>query len=357
MNIGVPKEIKNHEYRVALTPSGTEQLINSGHKVYIEKNAGIGSGFSDNQYTKAGGTILDTPKEIYHSSDIIIKIKEPQPQEYEFIQSKHIVFTYFHFAASQELISAMQKSKATCIAYETVRLENGELPLLAPMSQIAGRIATQQGAFFLEKPHGGKGQLIGGVPGSPKGKVVVIGAGEVGTQAALIAAGMQANVELLDINSSRLRALSNNLPANITPLVSSRNQILKSLSDADLVIGAVLVPGSKAPKIILEKDLEILEPGSVIVDVAIDQGGCFETSKPTTHENPVYKHKEILHYCVTNMPGAVPKTATHAITNVTLRYLLSIANNGLEKAFSSYPELKAGLSIQNGEIIDKNILQ
>ena len=356
MNIGVPKEIKNHEYRVALTPSGCRQLAKNGHTVYIQKDAGIGSGFTDQAYIDAGAKIAQTGKEVFDQAELIIKIKEPQEEEFEHIKDNHILFTYFHFAASKSLIQAMQNSKSTCIAYETVKLPNGELPLLAPMSQIAGRIATQQGAYFLEKPQGGKGQLMGGVPGSPRGKVVVIGAGEVGTQAALIAAGMQANVLLLDINPSRLRALSGSSPDNITPLVSTRAQILDALVGADLVIGAVLVPGAKAPKILLEEDLELLEAGSVLVDVAIDQGGCFETSKPTTHEHPVFTHKNILHYCVTNMPGAVPKTSTHAITSVTLPYIIQMANFGVESSINKYPELKEGLSIQNGEILDQNIL-
>lgn len=356
MIVGVPKEIKNHEYRVAITPDGCAVLSEKNITIYVETQAGKGSGFTDKQYESSGAIVLDSAKAVFERSDLIVKIKEPQESEYNLIQAKHTIFTYFHFAASEKLTQAMIDSGATCIAYETVSPATGILPLLAPMSQIAGRLATQQGAYFLEKPQGGKGQLLGGVPGSPRGKVVVIGAGVVGMQAAQIAAGMQANVELLDINSSHIRSIAEYLPQNITPLVSTRSQILKSIKNADLVIGAVLIPGAKAPKVLLKKDLKILEPGSVVVDVAIDQGGCFETSKATSHENPVYIIDNILHYCVANIPGAVPKTATHAITSVTLKYIESLALNGLHNSLENYPELEKGLTIQDKKIVNNSIL-
>lgn len=350
MIIGVPKEIKNNEYRVGVTPAGVKAFASKGHVVLVQKNAGEGSNFSDEQYLTAGAKLIDTAAEIYAQADMIVKVKEPLKAEYSLIRTGQILFTYFHFAASTELTQAMMDSKAICIAYETVEKEDRSLPLLIPMSEIAGRMSIQQGAKYLEKPLGGKGVLLGGVPGVEPGNVLVIGAGIVGLNAAMMAAGLGANVKIMDVNVERLRYLENFLPANINTVVSNEENIEKLLPTTDLVIGAVLVPGAVAPKIIRKEHLKLLAKGSVMVDVAIDQGGCFETSKVTTHSDPIYEVDGIIHYGVANIPGAVPSTSTRALTNVTLPYALQIANLGWEKALEANKDLKKGLNIAYGEI-------
>ena len=355
MIIGTPKEIKNHESRVGLNTASVGSLVDSGHKVYIEKNAGIKSGFSDEDYRKAGAEILSTAKEIYSKSELIVKVKEPQQEEFSLIQKNQTLFTYFHFSSSKKLTEAMMKSKATCIAYETVETNDKKLPLLTPMSEVAGRMAVQQGAKYLEKPQLGKGKLIGGVPGVAPAKVIIIGAGIVGTEAAKMAAGLGSQVILFDINLERLRYLSEVLPKNVIPLYSSREAIINHLSTCDVIIGSVLVPGAKAPKIITKKMLDEMESGTVLVDVAVDQGGCFETCKETTHQEPVYLIDGKVHYCVTNIPGAVPMTSTNALNNATLSYIQLIADLGWEKACKKNQALNRGLNMHDGKIVYKAV--
>ena len=355
MIIGTPKEIKNHESRVGLNTASVGSLVDSGHKVYIEKNAGIKSGFSDDDYKKAGAEILSTAKEIYSKSELIVKVKEPQEEECSLIQKNQTLFTYFHFSSSKSLTEAMIKSKATCIAYETVETSDKKLPLLTPMSEVAGRMAVQQGAKYLEKPQLGKGKLIGGVPGVAPAKVMIIGAGIVGTEAAKMAAGLGSQVILFDINLERLRYLSEVLPKNVIPLYSSREAIINHLSTCDVIIGSVLVPGAKAPKIITKKMLDKMESGTVLVDVAVDQGGCFETCKETTHQEPVYLIDGKVHYCVTNIPGAVPMTSTNALNNATLSYIQLIADLGWEKACKKNQALNRGLNMHDGRIVYKAV--
>ena len=355
MIIGTPKEIKNHESRVGLNTASVGSLVDSGHKVYIEKNAGIKSGFSDDDYKKAGAEILSTAKEIYSKSELIVKVKEPQKEEFILIQKNQTLFTYFHFSSSKSLTEAMMQSKATCIAYETVETSDKKLPLLTPMSEVAGRMAVQQGAKYLEKPQLGKGKLIGGVPGVAPAKVIIIGAGIVGTEAAKMAAGLGAQVILFDINLDRLRYLSEVLPKNVIPLYSSREAIINHLSTCDVIIGSVLVPGAKAPKIITKNMLDKMESGTVLVDVAVDQGGCFETCRETTHQEPVYLIDGKVHYCVTNIPGAVPMTSTNALNNATLSYIQLIANLGWEKACKKNQALNKGLNMHDGKIVYKAV--
>lgn len=355
MIIGTPKEIKNHESRVGLNTASVGSLVDSGHKVYIEKNAGIKSGFSDDDYKKAGAEILSTAKEIYSKSELIVKVKEPQKEEFILIQKNQTLFTYFHFSSSKSLTEAMMQSKATCIAYETVETSDKKLPLLTPMSEVAGRMAVQQGAKYLEKPQLGKGKLIGGVPGVAPAKVIIIGAGIVGTEAAKMAAGLGAQVILFDINLDRLRYLSEVLPKNVIPLYSSREAIINHLSTCDVIIGSVLVPGAKAPKIITKNMLDKMESGTVLVDVAVDQGGCFETCRETTHQEPVYLIDGKVHYCVTNIPGAVPMTSTNALNNATLSYIQLIANIGWEKACKKNQALNKGLNMHDGKIVYKAV--
>ena len=355
MIIGTPKEIKNHESRVGLNTASVGSLVDSGHKVYIEKNAGIKSGFSNEDYRKAGAEILSTAKEIYSKSELIVKVKEPQQEEFNLIQKNQTLFTYFHFSSSKKLTEAMMKSKATCIAYETVETNDKKLPLLTPMSEVAGRMAVQQGAKYLEKPQLGKGKLIGGVPGVAPAKVIIIGAGIVGTEAAKMAAGLGSQVILFDINLERLRYLSEVLPKNVIPLYSSREAIINHLSTCDVIIGSVLVPGAKAPKIITKKMLDEMESGTVLVDVAVDQGGCFETCKETTHQEPVYLIDGKVHYCVTNIPGAVPMTSTNALNNATLSYIQLIADLGWEKACKKNQALYKGLNMHDGKIVYKAV--
>ena len=326
-------------------------LTNQGHRVLLETRAGMGSGMSDEDYIVAGATIVASAEEVYAQADMIVKVKEPLASEYELIRAGQIVFTYFHFASSLELTEAMIKSKAICIAYETVEDKQGRLPLLTPMSEVAGRMSVQQGAKYLEKPQGGKGQLLGGVPGSAPAKVMIIGAGVVGTEAAKMAAGLGAKVLLLDINLDRLRYLSEILPPNVTPLYSSQESIAKNISDSDLIIGAVLIPGAKAPNIISRKMLQNMERGTVLVDVAVDQGGCFESCQPTTHEDPTYVVDGVVHYCVANIPGAVPMTATNALNNTTLPFVQLLADQGWREGCANNASLNQGLSIYDGKIV------
>jgi alanine dehydrogenase len=357
MKIGVPKEIKVQEYRVGLTPEGVDALSKQGHQIYLQSTAGEGSGFSDEAYKTAGATILDTAQQVYDIAEMIIKVKEPLAAEYPLIKSGQILFTYFHFAASKELTEAMIKSNSVCIAYETVELSDGSLPLLIPMSEVAGRMAINVGAYYLGKPFGGKGKLLGGVPGVKPAEVLIIGGGIVGTQAAKMAAGLGANVTIMDTNLTRLRYLSDVMPANVVTQYSTVMAIREKLPTTDLVIGAVLLPGARAPHLIKESDLKTMEAGSVIVDVAVDQGGCIETCHPTTHENPVFMVDNVLHYCVANMPGASPQTSTRGLTQATLPYALLIANKGWEKACTDNPALEKGLNICNGKILHKGVLE
>ena len=355
MRIGVPKEIKNNENRVGMTPSGVAELVKRGHKVTVQHTAGEGSGFSDEDYISAGAVIAPTIEETYATADMIVKVKEPIESEYPLVRKGQLVFTYFHFASDLELTKAMIASKGVCLAYETVQTKDGALPLLIPMSEVAGRMATINGAYFLQKTKGGKGKLICGVPGVKPVKVLVLGGGIVGQAAARVAAGMGANVVIADISLPRLRELSLSMPANVDTLYSSAHNIRKELPDTDIVIGSVLVPGDKAPHLITRDMLKLMEPGSVLVDVAIDQGGCFETSHPTTHSNPVYEVDGIIHYCVANIPGAVPNTSTFALTNATLKYVIALADKGWQKACEEDAALKAGLNIVEGEVVYKAV--
>jgi len=355
MKIGIPKEIKNNESRVALTPGGARTLVQNGHTVYIETHAGENSGFSDEQYTKAGALILATAEEVFSIAEMIMKVIEPIKSEYKLIKPNQLVFTYFHFASEKELTLAMMESGAVCLAYETVEKADRTLPLLIPMSEVAGRMSIQEGAKYLEKPKGGKGILLGGVPGVKPANVLVLGGGVVGTHAAIMAAGLGARVTIADISLPRLRYLSEIMPANVDTLMSSQHNIEELLPHIDLVIGAVLIPGAKAPHLITREMLKLMQPGSVLVDVAIDQGGCFETSHPTTHAEPVYNVDGILHYCVANIPGAVPFTSTLALTNATLPYAVHLANMGWEKACEKYDELQKGLNIVGGKVVCKAV--
>ncbi|HFB99904.1 MAG TPA: alanine dehydrogenase [Phaeodactylibacter sp.] len=355
MIIGVPKEIKNNENRVALTPAGALELIKRGHTVYVQSTAGVGSGFSDKAYKAVGAKITRTIESTYKKAKMIMKVKEPIQSEYKLIRADHLVFTYFHFASYKPLTMAMLKSKATCLAYETVELPNRTLPLLVPMSEVAGRMATQEGAKYLEKPMGGLGILLGGVPGVQPAKVMVLGGGVVGTQAAKIAAGFGATVAILDISLERLRYLSDTMPANVETIHSNEYMIRKLVKSSDLIIGAVLIPGAKAPNLITRDMLKTMRPGTVLVDVAVDQGGCIETCKPTTHDNPTFKVDGVVHYCVANMPGAVPYTSTIALTNATLPYAIKLAGMGWKKACSSDNSLKLGLNVIDGKIVYKGV--
>lgn len=350
MIIGIPKEIKNNESRVAATPAGVKELVGHGHKVFVQMSAGAGSGFSDSEYVAAGAEILPSIEDIYATADMIIKVKEPIEPEYRLVRKGQVVFTYFHFACDRELTDAMLASSAVCIAYETVQLPDHTLPLLVPMSEVAGRMSVQEGARFLEKPQGGKGKLLGGVPGVKPAKVLVLGAGVVGRNAALMAAGMNADVTIADISLPTLRHVAEIMPKNVKTLFSSRYNIEQELADVDLVIGSVLIPGAKAPKLVTKEMLKLMKPGTVLVDVAIDQGGCFETSHPTTHAEPVYTFDDIVHYAVANIPGAVPFTSTLALTNATLPYALQLADKGWKKACSDNAALALGVNIVDGKI-------
>ncbi|WP_067144839.1 alanine dehydrogenase [Pseudotamlana agarivorans] len=357
MKIGVPIELKNNENRVGMTPSGVFELTKRDHEVFVQKNAGFNSGFLDEDYMEAGAKILDTIEEIYAIAEMIVKVKEPIEPEYSLIQPNQVVFTYFHFASSEALTNAMIASKSVCIAYETVEDADGTLPLLIPMSEVAGRMSIQQGAKYLEKPIKGRGILLGGVPGVPPAKVLILGAGIVGYQAAKMAAGLGAHVVIMDINMKALRYVSDSMPNNVISEFSSEYNIRKHIKDADLIVGGVLIKGAKAPKLITRDMLKEMQPGTVMVDVAVDQGGCFETTKPTTHQDPTYIIDEVVHYTVANMPGAVPYTSTMALTNVTLPYVVKLANEGWEKACENNPPLAKGLNIVKGEIVYKEIAE
>ena len=357
MIIGVPSEIKNNENRVALTPAGALALSKRGHEVYIQHNAGFGSGFTDDEYLVAGAQILPTIEDVYGRAEMILKVKEPIEPEYALIRPDQLVFTYFHFASSEPLTQAMIESKAVCLAYETVELPDRSLPLLTPMSEVAGRMAIQEGAKYLESPMGGRGVLLGGVPGVRPGQVMILGGGVVGTQAAKMAAGLGAQVTILDISLSRLRYLNDVMPANVITRMSSEYVIRELIETADLVVGAVLVPGAKAPKLVTRDMLKDMRLGAVLVDVAVDQGGCIETCKPTTHEDPTYVIDGVIHYCVANMPGAVPYTSTIALTNVTLPYAILLADKGWKAACRENMPLRRGLNIVKGKIVYKEVAE
>jgi alanine dehydrogenase len=355
MIIGVPKEIKNNENRVALTPAGTQELIKRGHTVYIQKTAGSGSGFSDEEYTKAGGKMIDSAEEVFKLAEMIMKVKEPIEQEYKLIKKDQLVFTYFHFASYEPLTKAMIASGAVCLAYETVERVDGSLPLLIPMSEVAGRMSIQEGAKYLEKPLKGRGILLGGVPGVKPAKVLILGGGIVGSNAAKMAAGMGADVTIMDVNLTRLRYLDDVMPKNVHTMVSNEYSIREMVKDHDLIVGAVLIPGAKAPMLVTKDMLKTMRPGTVLVDVAVDQGGCIETCTPTTHENPTFIIDDVVHYCVANMPGAVPYTSTLALTNATLPYAIRLANQGWKKACQESTELRHGLNVIQGEVVYKGV--
>ncbi len=355
MIIGVPKEIKSSENRVALTPAGALELTRRKHHVYVQASAGENSGFSDAEYRDNGAEILATADEVWANSDMIMKVKEPIAEEYGRCRANQLIFTYFHFASNRELTDAMLKSGAICLAYETVETKDRQLPLLIPMSEVAGRMAIQEGAKYLEKPAKGRGVLLGGVPGVAPGQVLVIGGGIVGTQAAKMAAGLGAQVTILDVSLPRLRHLSDIMPANVITMYSNEYNIRKLIQTHDLIVGAVLIPGAKAPNLITRDMLKLMRPGTVIVDVAVDQGGCIETTHPTTHENPTFIIDDVVHYCVANMPGAVPFTSTVALTNATLPYAIQLAQKGWQKACAENLELKLGLNVVEGKVVYQGV--
>ncbi|NEM98384.1 alanine dehydrogenase [Pontibacter burrus] len=357
MIIGVPKEIKNNENRVGATPAGVNELVRNGHTVYVQATAGEGSGFADEDYVNAGATILRTIDEVYGIAEMIIKVKEPIESEYNLIKENQLLFTYFHFASYEPLTHAMIERKAVCLAYETVERPDRSLPLLVPMSEVAGRMSIQEGAKYLEKPLKGRGILLGGVPGVRPAKVLILGGGVVGTNAAKMAAGMGADVTILDTNLARLRYLDDVLPANVTTQMSNSYVIRELVQTHDLIIGAVLIPGAKAPNLITRDMLKTMKPGTVLVDVAVDQGGCIETCKPTTHQDPTFIIDDVVHYCVANMPGAVPFTSTQALTNATLPYAVQLANKGWKQACTESNELKLGLNVVNGKVVYKGVAE
>ncbi|QJW89073.1 alanine dehydrogenase [Spirosoma taeanense] len=355
MVIGVPKEIKNNENRVALTPAGVTELRKHGHTVYVQVNAGEGSGFEDEEYIAAGAIMLPTIQEVYGIAEMIMKVKEPISSEYDLIKENQLLFTYFHFASSEELTRAMLAKGAVCLAYETVERPDRSLPLLVPMSEVAGRMAIQEGAKYLEKPLKGRGILLGGVPGVKPANVLVLGGGIVGTQAAKMAAGLGAHVTIMDVSLPRLRYLSDIMPPNVQTMMSNEYNIREMIKVCDLIIGAVLIPGAKAPHLITREMLKLMRPGTVLVDVAVDQGGCIETCSPTTHENPTFIIDGIVHYCVANMPGAVPYTSTLALTNATLPYALQLANKGWQQACRDNQDLQLGLNVVDGKVVYKGV--
>jgi alanine dehydrogenase len=357
MIVGVPKEIKEDEYRVAMIPVGAEELTRCGHKVLLQAGAGQGSGISDGEYASNGAEIVPDATTIWKQADLIVKVKEPLPEEWPCLRPGQMVFTYFHFAADEELTRTVMRSGITAIAYETIKDGRGNLPLLTPMSEVAGRMSIQEGAKYLERPFDGRGILLGGVPGVLPANVVILGGGIVGANAAKVAAGLGANVRILDINLDRLRYLDDVMPRNVTTLFSDRHNILDSLYRADLVIGAVLIPGARAPYLVRRADLKRMTPRAVIIDVAIDQGGCVETSRPTTHSKPTYIVDDIVHYCVTNMPGAVGRTSTYALTNVTLQYVLQLAKKGFERAVAENPALAQGVNIRKGKVTNPAVAE
>ncbi|PIE34192.1 alanine dehydrogenase [candidate division KSB3 bacterium] len=357
MIVGILREIKAEENRVCMTPAGVEVMKQHGHRVLVEKNAGVGSGFDDASYIEHGAEMIETPKEIFERTEMVMHVKEPLPPEYDLIRKDQIVFSFLHLAAAEELTHVLIKSGSICIAYETIQRADGSLPLLTPMSEVAGRMATQQGAKYLEMAQGGDGVLLGGVPGVDPGTVVVIGGGIVGMNAAKMACGLGAKVYILDMNLDRLRYLSDVMPSNCTPLMSSPATLRQLLEEADVVIGAVLIPGAKAPKLITRDLLGSMKKGSVLVDVAIDQGGCFETSKATTHSHPTFMVDDVVHYCVANMPGTVPKTSTLALTNATLPYAVDIANKGWKQAMKDNTEIKLGANVVKGNVTYKAVAE
>ena len=357
MIVGILKEIKTEENRVCMTPAGVEVMRQNGHEVLVEKNAGIGSGFDNKAYLTAGAEIIDTPKEIFKRAKMVMHVKEPLPAEYDLIRKDQIIFTYLHLAAAEELTQVLIKSGSIGIAYETIQKEDGSLPLLTPMSEVAGRMAIQQGAKYLEMAHGGHGVLLGGVPGVDPGTVVIIGGGVVGTNAAKMACGLGAKVYILDMNLERLRYLSDVMPSNCFLLMSKPTTLRRLIKEADVVVGAVLIPGAKAPRLITREMLKTMKKGAVLVDVAIDQGGCFETSKATTHGEPIYTVEGVVHYCVANMPGAVPKTSTLALTNATLPYAVEIANKGWKKTMQENPEIKLGANVVKGKVTYEGVAE
>ena len=357
MIIGVPKEIKNNENRVALTPAGAAELVKNGHTVYMQTTAGMGSGFADEDYVHAGASILPTIEEVYAIAEMIIKVKEPIQSEYKLIKDGQILFTYFHFASGEPLTMAMLGNGSICLAYETVEMSDRSLPLLIPMSEVAGRMSIQEGAKYLEKTFGGYGVLLGGVPGVPPAKVLIIGGGIVGTEAAKMAGGLGADVTIIDVSLKRLRYLDDIMPANVKTMMSNEYNIREMVRNADVIIGAVLIPGAVAPKLITRDMIPTMKPGTVMVDVAVDQGGCFETTVPTTHDHPTFVIDHVIHYCVANMPGAVPRTSTLALTNATLPYAIQIANKGWKKACNENDALRKGLNVVKGKVVYKGVAE
>jgi len=357
MKIGCPKEVKNHEYRVGLIPAAVHAYVAAGHEVFIQKGAGLGSGITDDEYVAVGAKILDTADEVWNVADMIVKVKEPLPEEYDRMKEGQLIYTYFHFAADEELTKACMEKKIIALAYETVTESNGSLPLLKPMSEIAGRMSVLMGAYYLAKPYGGEGLLPTGVPGVAPANVTIIGGGTVGTNAAKVAAGLGCKVTILDINPDRLEYLETIMPANVFPVYSDKVNLEKALQEADITVGAVLIPGAKAPKLIKKDHLKMMKPGSVIVDVAIDQGGCTETSKATTHSDPIYVVDGVIHYCVANMPGAYARTASFALNNYTIRYGLPLANKGVEAACKESPALMQGLNMYKGKVTCKAVAE
>jgi alanine dehydrogenase len=357
MIIGVPKEIKNNENRVALTPAGVAEMVKSGHTVYVQATAGMGSGFSDEDYIHAGATMLTTIEEVYAIAEMIMKVKEPIASEYKLIKKDQILFTYFHFASGEPLTMAMIENGSICLAYETVEMPDRSLPLLVPMSEVAGRMSIQEGAKYLEKTYGGYGVLLGGVPGVPPAKVLIIGGGIVGTEAAKMAGGLGADVTIIDVSLKRLRYLDDIMPANVKTLMSNEYNIREMVRNADVIIGAVLIPGAVAPKLITRDMIPTMKPGTVLVDVAVDQGGCFETTVATTHDHPTFVIDHVIHYCVANMPGAVPRTSTLALTNATLPYALQIANKGWKQACKESEPLRKGLNVVKGKVVYEGVAE
>jgi len=357
MIIGVPKEIKNNENRVALTPAGAAELTKRGHEVYIQATAGMGSGFTDEEYVSAGAQMLPTIEDVYGKAEMIIKVKEPIEPEYELIREGQLLYTYFHFASSEALTNAMLRNKSVCLAYETVELPDRSLPLLVPMSEVAGRMSVQEGAKYLEKTYGGRGMLLGGVPGVHPAKVLIIGGGIVGTEAAKMAAGLGADVTIMDVSLKRMRYLDDIMPANVKTMMSNEFNIRMMVEDHDLIVGAVLIPGAKAPNLITRDMLKTMKPGTVLVDVAIDQGGCIETTRPTTHDDPTFVIDDVIHYSVANMPGAVPRTSTLALTNATLPHAIDLAEKGWKQACREDNSLKKGLNVVDGKVVYKGVAE
>jgi alanine dehydrogenase len=355
MIIGVPKEIKNNENRIALTPAGAAELVKRGHVVYVQANGGKGSGFADDDYRKAGAKILPSIEDVYAAAEMIIKVKEPIESEYKLIKKGQILYTYFHFASCEELTHKMIENGSICLAYETVEMPDRSLPLLIPMSEVAGRMSIQEGAKYLEKTYGGYGVLLGGVPGVLPAKVLIIGGGIVGTEAAKMAAGLGADVTIMDVSLKRLRYLDDIMPANVKTMMSNEFNIREMVKTHDVIIGAVLIPGAKAPHLVTRDMLKTMRPGTVLVDVAVDQGGCFETTKATTHTDPVFIIDDVIHYCVANMPGAVPRTSTIALTNATLQYAIEIAGKGWKQACVENQALKKGLNVVEGKVVYKGV--